>query len=114
MQRPNEEPMRTGKQEMQLQQPVGNSTSKEKTKQKPRVAISEPLNPNGLFVKLNCHAALALIDLETMGEDIICAQFVHFYKLAGVKIQPETIATGVKGYKGTVDTTQEIEHKWRR
>ena len=48
----NQEPMRTAAQEMRLQQPVGKTRSKEKTKQKPQVAIREPLDPNLVFVKV--------------------------------------------------------------
>ena len=59
----NKEPMRTAAQEMQLQQPVGKTRSKERTKQKPQVAVREPLDPNRVFVKVNGHPALALIDL---------------------------------------------------
>ena len=58
--------MRTGAQEMQRQQPVGKTSSKQRTKQKPQVAISEALDLNGVFVKLNSHPALASIDLQTI------------------------------------------------
>ena len=73
----NKEPMRTAAQEMQLQQPVGKTRWKEKTKQKPQVAVREPLDPNRVFVKVNGHPALALIDLQTIGGDLISAQFVY-------------------------------------
>ena len=42
----NKEPLRTAAQAMQLQQPVGETRSKEETKQKPPVAIRDPLDPN--------------------------------------------------------------------
>ena len=69
----NKEPVKTAAQEMQLQQPVGKTRSKENTKQKPQVAIREPLDPNRGFVKVNGHPALALIDLQTIGRDLISA-----------------------------------------
>ena len=108
----NKEPMRTAAQEIQLQQPVGNTRLKEKTQQKPHVAIREPLDPNRVFVKVNGHPALALIDLQTIGGDLISAQFVYLYKLPVVKIEPKTLATAIKASKGTVDKTCEVELNW--
>ena len=104
--------MRTAAQEMQLQQPVGKTRSKEKTKRKPQVAIRKPLDRNRVFVKVNGHPALALIDLQTIGGDLISAQFVSLYKLPVVKIEPKTLATPIKGSKGTVDKTCEVELNW--
>ena len=95
----NEEPMMTMAQEMQLQRPVGKTRLKEKTKQKPQVAIRSPLDPNRVCVKVTGHLALALIDLQTMGGDLIRAQFVYLYKLPVVKIEPNTLATAIKGSK---------------
>ena len=88
---------------------VGKTRSKEKTKRKPQVPIREPLDPNRVFVKVNGHRALALIDLQTIGGDLISAQFVYLYKLPVVKIEPKTLATAIKGSKGTVDKTCEVE-----
>ena len=104
--------MRTAAQEMQLPQPVGKTKSKEKTKRKPQVAIREPHDPNRVFVKVNGHPALALIDLQTIGGDLISAQFVYLYKLPVVKIEPKTLATAIKGSKGTVDKTCDVELNW--
>ena len=78
--------MRTAPQEMQLQQSVGKTRSKEKTKQKPQVATREPHHPNRVLGKVNGHPALALIDLQTMGGGLISAQFVYLYELPVVKI----------------------------
>ena len=104
--------MRTATQEMQLQQPVGKTRSKQKTKQKPEVAIGEPLDPNRVFVKVNGHPALALIDLQRIGGDLISAQFVYLHKLPVVKIEPKTLATAIKGSKGIVDKACEVELNW--
>ena len=49
----NKDPMRTAAQELQLQQPVCKTRLQEKTKQVPQLAISEPLDLNRVFVKLN-------------------------------------------------------------
>ena len=81
---------------MQHQQPRGKTRSKEKIKQKPQVEIRKPLDPNRVFVKVNSNSALALIDPQTIGGDLISAQFVYLYKLPVVKIEAETLAvTGI-------------------
>ena len=97
---------------MQLQQPVGKTRLKAQTKQKPLVAIVEPLDPNRVFVKVIGHPALALIDQQTIGGDLIRAQFVYLYKLPVVKIEPKTLATAIKGSKVSVDKTCEVELNW--
>ena len=79
-----------------------------RSKRKPQVAIRKPLDPNRVFVKVNGHPALALIDLQTIGGDIISPQFVYLYKLPVVKIEPKTLATASKGSKATVDKTCEV------
>ena len=104
--------MRTEAQEMQLQQPFGGTRSKEKAKPKPRVAIREPLDPNRVLVKVNGHLALVLIDLQTIGGDLISAQFVYLYKLPVVKIEPKTLVTAIKGSKATADKTCKVELNW--
>ena len=60
---------------------------------------------------MNGHPALALIDLQPIGGDLISAQFVYLYKLPVVKIEAKTLTTAIKGYKGTVDKTCEVELK---
>ena len=110
--RPNKEPARTAVRELQLQQPVGKHSSKEKTKQKPQVAIRKPLDPNRVFVKVNGYPAPALIDLLTIGGDLISAQFVYLYKLPVVTIEPKTLATAIKASKGTIDKTSLVGLNW--
>ena len=81
--------------------PIYNTPSDSKTrsqgntKLKPQVAIREPLDPNGIFVKVNGHPPLALIDLQTIGGDRIRAQLVYLYKPPLVKIEPKTLATAI-------------------
>ena len=94
---------------MQLHQAVGRTRSKERTKQKPQVAIREPLDPNLVFVNVNAHLTLTPMDLQTIGGDLISAQFVYLYKLPVAKIEPKTLVTANKGSKATVDKTCEVE-----
>ena len=105
----HKEPMRTAAQEMQLQQPMGKTRSKTSTKQKPQVAIREPLDRNQVFVQVNGHPVLALIDLQTLEADHILQQFVYLYILPVAKIESKTLATAIKGSKGPVDKTCEVE-----
>ena len=97
---------------MHLQQPVCETRSTEKTNRKPQVAIRQPLLPNRVFVKVKGHPAVPLIDLQTIGEDLISAQFVYLYKLPVVKIEPKTLATAIEGSEGTVNKTCELELNW--
>ena len=70
--------------------------------------MREPLNQNGIFIKMNCHPALAPIDQRTIGADSISSQFVYLYKLPVVTIESKTLATAIKWSKGTVNQTGEV------
>ena len=59
----NRETMRTAAQEMQLPQPVGNTRLQKRCKQTPHVAMSEALDPNRIYVKVNGDPALVISDL---------------------------------------------------
>ena len=61
---------------------------------------------------MNGHPALALIDLQTIGGDLISAQFVYLYKLPVVKIEPKTLVTAIKVSNGTVGKTCDVEINW--
>ena len=104
--------MRPAAQEMELQQPVGETKSKGMTKQKPQVSIRELRDSNCVFVEVHGHRTLAQIELQTIAGDLICAQFVNLYKLPVLKIERNTLATAIKGCKGNVDKTCEAELNW--
>ena len=53
-----------------------------------------------------------MIDLQTIERDLIRVRFVFLYKLPAVKIEHKTLATTIKGYKGTVDETCEVDLNW--
>ena len=61
---------------------------------------------------MNGHPALALIDLQTIGEDLISSQFMYLYKLPVVKIEPKTLVTAIKVSNGTVGKTCDVEINW--
>ena len=88
--------MRTVAQAMRLHQPVEPSRSKEKTKYKPEVAIREPWDPNRVIGNVIGNENRALIDLETIGRDLIRVQFAFLHTLLVVKIETKALATAVK------------------
>jgi len=54
-------------------------------------------------VKVNGHPALALVDLQTTGGDLINAHFVHLYRLPTYKIHKKSLNTVIKGSKGVIE-----------
>jgi len=46
-----------------------------------KLQFTEELDYSRVRVKVNGHPALALVDLQTTGGDLINAQFVHLYGL---------------------------------
>lgn len=101
--------MRPAAQQMELQQPVGKTTYKGNTKQKPQVSIWEPRDSNRVFVEVNGHRTVALIEVQTMAGDLIYAQFVYLYKLRVLKFERNTLATAIKGSNGNVHKTCEAD-----
>jgi len=75
--------MRTAAQVLSLQhngKPViAKNSYKGKTKGKPQ--YTEKLDYSRVRVKVNGHPALALVDLQTTGGELIIAQFIHLYGL---------------------------------
>lgn len=103
--------MRPAAQEMQLPQPVSKTRWKQNNKQKPKVAIEELLHANQVCVRLNGHLALASIDLQTLGGDLICTQFVYVYQVPVVEMEPTTLGTAIKASKATIDKTCDIHQE---
>ena len=89
------QPIRPAVQEMRLQQPVRKTRFRAKREQEPQVVLEKPLHPNRVFVKVNGHPAIALIDLQTIGGELINAQFMYLYKLSRVKIETKTLAMAI-------------------
>jgi len=74
-----------------------------KGKTKAKLQSSEELDYSRVRVKVNSHPALALVDLETTGEDLINGQFVHLYGLPTYGIDQKSLNTGIKGSKGVIE-----------
>jgi len=99
-------PMRTAAQVPSLQhtnkQVIAKNNYKGKTKAKPQ--STEELDYSRVRVKVNGHPALALVDLQTTGGDLINAQFVHLYGLPTYRIDKKSLNTAIKGSKGVIET----------
>jgi len=70
---------------------------KGKTKAKPQ--STEELDYSRVRVKVNGHPALALLDLQRTGGDLINAQFVYLYGLPTYGIDKKSLNTASKGSK---------------
>jgi len=98
-------PMRTAAQVLSLQHNsklvIAKKNYKGKTKAKPQ--STEELDYCRVRVKVNGHPALALVDLQTTGGDLINAQFVHLYSLPTYGIDKKSLNTAIKGSKGVLE-----------
>jgi len=108
-------PMRTAAQVLSLQhisKPViTNNNYKGKTKAKPQ--SNEELDYSRVQVKVNGHPALALVDLQTTGGDLINAQFVHLYGLPTYGIDKKSLNTAIKGSKGVIEKACDVRMDYR-
>jgi len=64
-------------------------------------------------VKVNSHPALALVDLQTTGRDLINAQFVHLYGLTTYSIDNKLLNTAIKGSKGVIERACDVQMEYR-
>jgi len=91
--------MRTATQVLSLQHKhkpvITKNNYKGKTKAKPQ--STEELDYRRVRVNVNGHPALALVDLQTTGGDLINAQFVHLYGLPTYGIDKKSLNTPIKG-----------------
>jgi len=107
--------MRTATQVLSLQhnsKPViAKNNYKGKTKAKPQ--STEELDYSRVRVKVNGHPALALVDLQTTGGDLIKAQFVHLYGLPTYGIDKKSLNTVIKGSKGVIEKACDVQMDYR-
>jgi len=103
--------MRTAAQVLSLQytnKPViAKNTHKGKTKGKPQ--STEELDYSRVQVKVNGHPALALVDLQTTGGDLINAQFVHLYGLPTNGIDKKSLNTAIKVSKRVIEKAGDVQ-----
>jgi len=107
----SKQPMRTAAQVLSLQhtnKPVIAKTNyKGKTKAKPQ--STEELDYSRVRIKVNGHPALALVDLQTTGGDLINAQFVHLHGLPTYGIDKISLNTAIKGSKGVIEKACDVQ-----
>jgi len=80
---------------------------KGKTKAKPQP--TDELDYSRVWIKVNGHLALAFVDLQTTGGDLINAQFVHLYGLPTYGIDKKSLNTVIKGSKGVIEKACDVQ-----
>ena len=63
-------------------------------------------------MKAHGHPALALVDLQTQGGDLIDSKFVHFYRIPTRLSEKKTLTTAIKGSQRTIDKECTIRLNW--
>jgi len=103
--------MRTAAQVRSLQHTsktvITKNNYKGKTKAKPQ--STEELDYSRVRVKVNGHPALALVDLQTTGGDLINEQFMHLYSLPTYAIDKKSLNTAIKGSKGVIEKACDVQ-----
>jgi len=104
-------PMRTTAQVLFLQHTskpvIAKNNNKGKTKAKPQ--STEELDYSRVRIKINGHPALALVDLQTTGGDLINVQFVHLYAIPTYGINKKSLNTVIKGSKGVLEKAWNVQ-----
>ena len=96
--------MRTAAQVLSLQHTnkpvIAKKNYKGKTKAKPQP--TDEVDYSRVQVKSNGHPALALVDWQKTGRDLINAQFIHLYGLPTYGIDKKSLNTAIKWSKGVI------------
>jgi len=107
--------MRTAAQVLSLQHTskpiITKNNNKGKTKEKSQSI--EELDHSRVRVKVNGHPALALVDLQTTGGDLINAQSVPLYSLPTYGIDKKSLNTAIKGSKGMIEKACVVQMDYR-
>jgi len=108
-------PMRTATQILSLQHTsklvIAKNNYKGKTKAKPQP--TDELDYSRVWIKVNGHPALAFVDLQTTGGDLINVQFVHLYGLPTYGIDKKSLNTTIKGSKGRIEKACNVQMDYR-
>jgi len=103
--------MRTAAQVLSLQHTskpvIAKKNYKGKTKAKSQ--STQELDYSRDQVKVNGHPALALMDLQTTGGDLINARFVYLYNLPSYGIGKKSLKTAIKGLKGVIEKACDVQ-----
>ena len=73
--------------------------NKDKIKKQPqfKTTMPEPTHFSKVLVKADRHPALALVDLQTQGGDLINSKFVHLYCIPTRLSEKKTLPTTITG-----------------
>jgi len=85
-----------------------------KGKTKAKTQSTKELDYSRVQLKVNGHPALALVDLQTTGGDLINAQFVHLYGLPSYGIDKKSLNPAYKGSKGVIEQSMACPNGLRR
>jgi len=103
--------LRTAAQVLSLQHTsklvIAKNNYKGKTKGKPQ--STKELDYSRVQVKVKDHPALALVDLQTTGGDLINAQFVHLYGLSTHGIDKKSLNPMIKGSKSVIEKACDVQ-----
>jgi len=80
-----------------------------KGKTKATLQSTKELDYCRVRVKVNCHPALALVDLQTTGEDQINSDFVHLNGLPTYGSDKKSLNTVIKALKGVIEQACDIQ-----
>ena len=109
-QRQQGKPMRTAAQSVSTQlQPLPKFSTKGVPTLQPAIV---PIDNSKVQVQINGHKALTLVDLQTKGGDLINSHFIYLCKMPTKSIENKSLSTTIKGSRGTIDKTCEVEIKW--
>ena len=66
-----------------------------------------------ILVKINGNPAIALIDLQTTGADLINSQFVFLYQIPTIDLEtPRKLSTAIKGSNSTIFKKVKVKLDW--
>jgi len=80
-----------------------------KGKTKAKLQSTEELDYSRVRVKVNDHPAVALVDLQMTGGDLINAQLVYLYGIPTYGIDKKSLNTAIKGSKGVIEKACDIQ-----
>ena len=88
--------------------------NKDQIKERPQFKATkpEPTNFSKILVKANGHPALALVDLQTQGGDLINSKFVHLYCIPTRPSEKKILTTAIKESQGKIDKECTIQLDW--
>ena len=64
---------------------------------------AEPTNFSKVLIKADGHPALAIVDFQTQGGDLIDSKCVHLYRMPTRPYEKKSLTTTIKGSQGTID-----------